>query len=96
MELILFMYAPAAEPAGPGNLTELNVAGDPAKGQDQIRYRDAKIQVLDQELKVVASRLLSRVSAQPAPAQVRVTDVDGDGLNEILLLSDRLEVLKVK
>jgi hypothetical protein len=80
----------------PAYQSELNLAGNPSQPLDRVTFHDHRVLVLDQELKVVASRLISPLSAQALTATALVADVDGNGLDEILLLSDQVEVLKLK
>jgi len=73
-----------------------NLAGDPTKPDDVVDTYDTQVLVLNVQLEIIGSRMICRYSRKEAHGEVLVADADGDGLDELFLLTDHVEVLKVK
>jgi hypothetical protein len=63
---------------------------------DELEFEDLEIRLLDTELASVARYHFADKSPAGLGWAVKTADMDGDGLDEILSLSDRIEVLKLR
>jgi len=61
-----------------------------------MEYEDLEIRLLDSELKTVARYPVDRKASRSFAWQVKAADMDGDGIDEILSLSDHVEILKFR
>ncbi|HNQ91139.1 MAG TPA: serine/threonine-protein kinase [Verrucomicrobiota bacterium] len=73
-----------------------NLAGDPTKPNDLRDVYDKQVLVLNAQLEIIGSRMICRYNREEVPGQVLVADADGDGLDEVFVLTDHVEVLKLK
>jgi hypothetical protein len=70
--------------------------GDHRKPLDPRWDERLEILVLDADLKPVARYVVPERPVSDGPWAVKVADMDGDGLDEILSLRDNVEILKLK
>ena len=61
---------------------------------DSVSYEDLRIVVLGRELRVLTSFKVTEERWQQLSWSVRVADTDGDSLDEIISLSDKVQILK--
>jgi tRNA A-37 threonylcarbamoyl transferase component Bud32 len=70
--------------------------GDPDKPQDRNEFEDLRILVLGCNLDVLASLKVADQRHQNMAWSVKTADMDGDGLDEILSLSDKVTIFKLR
>jgi hypothetical protein len=70
--------------------------GDDDTPTDPIAYENSEILVLDAQLRTIARYPVAQNVSGPSNWRGQLADMDGDGLDEILSLSDRVEVLKLR
>jgi len=68
--------------------------GDPASPPNDTWYEKAEIFVVGKNLEVIARYPVAKDIGEPFNWQIVAADVDGDGYDEILSLTDRVTVLK--
>ena len=76
--------------------TQRENLGNMRKDSDIVRFDNVEILVLDASLRVVAQRRAFEHLTQASRWEVKLVDTTGDGLDEILSLSDRVQILKLK
>jgi hypothetical protein len=79
-------------------ITRNNVAGKPSLPFDKFRRLECTIFVTDFGFTRKASYSLRQEFTEKTPFEweVKVADMDGDGLDEIVSLTDHVEILKLK
>lgn len=70
--------------------------GHTDQSPDQMAWEDLRIAVLGRNLRVLASFRVADERRQQFNWSVRIADVDGDGLDEIISLTDKVQILEFR